>query len=76
MTRRKKTPKTDPAKAVAYLRVSTEDQHLGPEAQEHAIREWASRQGITLVAIHTDTATPSLCYRLASKPTSAVPIAR
>lgn len=54
MVTRKKTPKTDPTKAVAYLRVSTEDQHLGPEAQEHAIREWAGKQGITLVAIHTD----------------------
>jgi DNA invertase Pin-like site-specific DNA recombinase len=31
----------DPSVAVAYLRVSTEEQHLGPEAQRAAIERQA-----------------------------------
>ena len=49
-----KKPVTDASKAVAYIRVSTDEQHLGPEAQLAAIELWASRQGVTLVAIHRD----------------------
>ncbi len=44
----------EPSLAVAYLRVSTEDQHLGPEAQRAAITQWASRAGVTVAAWHTD----------------------
>ena len=33
----KTTPQTDPAVAVAYIRVSTEDQNLGPDAQRASI---------------------------------------
>lgn len=51
---KKSRPVTDPLKAVAYIRVSTEEQHLGPEAQLAAIELWATRQGITVVAIHRD----------------------
>jgi len=51
---KKSRPVTDAAKAVAYIRVSTEEQHLGPEAQLAAIEQWAARQGVTLVAIHRD----------------------
>ena len=40
--------------AVAYLRVSTEDQRLGPEAQRAAIVAWAERAGVTVAAWHTD----------------------
>lgn len=40
--------------AVAYLRVSTDDQHLGPEAQRAAIQMWADREGVSVVAWHTD----------------------
>jgi predicted site-specific integrase-resolvase len=47
-------PVTDATKAVAYIRVSTEEQHLGPEAQLAAIELWASRQGVTVVAVHRD----------------------
>ena len=49
-----KKPATDASKAVAYIRVSTDEQHLGPEAQLAAIEQWAVRQGVTLVAIHRD----------------------
>lgn len=46
--------RTDPRTAVAYLRVSTDEQHLGPEAQRAAIAAWADREGITVAAWHTD----------------------
>jgi DNA invertase Pin-like site-specific DNA recombinase len=51
---KKSRPVTDTTKAVAYIRVSTEEQHLGPEAQLAAIELWASRQGVTVVAVHRD----------------------
>lgn len=44
----------DPSRAVAYLRVSTEEQHLGPEAQRASIAAWAKRTGVTVAAWHTD----------------------
>jgi DNA invertase Pin-like site-specific DNA recombinase len=44
----------DTSKAVAYLRVSTEDQRLGPEAQRAAIGAWARREGVEVVAWHVD----------------------
>lgn len=47
-------PATDSRSAVAYLRVSTDEQHLGPEAQRAAIAAWAAREGVTVVAWHTD----------------------
>jgi DNA invertase Pin-like site-specific DNA recombinase len=42
------------ASAVAYLRVSTEEQHLGPEAQLAAVRSFAAARGIEIVAVFTD----------------------
>jgi DNA invertase Pin-like site-specific DNA recombinase len=47
-------PATDPRTAVAYLRVSTDEQHLGPEAQRAAILAWAAREGVTIAAWHVD----------------------
>jgi len=44
----------DPKVAVAYLRVSTKEQDLGPEAQKAAIAAWADRQGIRVVAYFED----------------------
>jgi DNA invertase Pin-like site-specific DNA recombinase len=44
----------DPKLAVAYLRVSREEQHLGPEAQRTSIEEWAAREGATVAAWHAD----------------------
>src|SRR5689334_18053073 len=40
--------------AVAYLRASTEDQKLGPEAQRAAIETWAAREGIEVAAWYVD----------------------
>jgi DNA invertase Pin-like site-specific DNA recombinase len=44
----------DPKVAVAYLRVSTKEQDLGPEAQRAAIAAWADRQGVRVVAYFED----------------------
>ena len=42
----------NPTQAVAYIRVSTEDQHLGTEAQRAAITRWATLNGVTVVEWH------------------------
>lgn len=42
--------KNDPRTAIGYLRVSTDDQALGPEAQRAAIERWAAGAGVTVVA--------------------------
>lgn len=47
-------PQPDPAKAIAYLRVSTDRQDLGPDAQRTAIRLWAKRRGVEVVDWHED----------------------
>lgn len=39
---------------MAYIRVSTEDQRLGPEAQRAAIEAWARGAGVAVVAWHSD----------------------
>jgi len=44
----------DPKVAVAYLRVSTQEQDLGPEAQRAAIDAWAERQGVRVVSYFED----------------------
>ena len=46
----------NPRKSVAYIRVSTEDQKLGPEAQRAAIESGAGREGVEVVAWHVDHA--------------------
>ena len=45
---------TNPRTAVAYLRVSTDRQELGPEAQRASIAAWAAREGVEVVAWHLD----------------------
>lgn len=45
---------TNPHLAIGYLRVSTEDQNLGPAAQRKAIEAWAAAHGVTLVAVFED----------------------
>lgn len=56
MNTTRRTPKhsTDARKAVAYLRVSTDEQHLGPEAQRAAVVAWATRAGVEIVAWYED----------------------
>lgn len=45
---------TDPNTAVAYLRASTDDQHLSPDAQRAAIVSWARTAGVAIVSWHVD----------------------
>jgi DNA invertase Pin-like site-specific DNA recombinase len=40
--------------AVGYLRVSTDEQHLGPDAQRDALDRWCLANGYTLAAVHAD----------------------
>jgi hypothetical protein len=40
--------------AVGYVRVSTEEQVLGPEAQRVALARWAEGRGLQLVVVHED----------------------
>lgn len=42
------------AHAIAYVRVSTDEQKLGPKAQRDAIEAFAAREGITVLAWHVD----------------------
>lgn len=51
---KKRKTKLDPSKAVAYLRVSTEDQLLGADAQREAVERYASTRHLTVVAWETD----------------------
>jgi DNA invertase Pin-like site-specific DNA recombinase len=54
---KKKPIQTDPGRAIAYIRVSTEEQHLGPEAQRGAIERWASTENIEVVDWFIDKGT-------------------
>ena len=54
MPKKTKTVATDSTKAVLYVRVSTEDQNLGPEAQKAAASRWAECMGVEIVAVHVD----------------------
>lgn len=45
----------NPLVAVAYLRVSTDEQKLGPEAQKAAIETWARREGVSVTSWHVDS---------------------
>lgn len=46
--------RADSSLAVAYVRVSTEEQRLGPEAQRAAIEVWAAREGVQVASWHVD----------------------
>lgn len=45
---------TDPRKIIGYLRVSTDEQTLGPAAQRAALEQWAAGNGAELVAVFVD----------------------
>lgn len=53
-TPKKSKVRTDPGRAVAYIRVSTAEQRIGPTAQRDAIEAWSARQGIDVVSWHAD----------------------
>jgi len=54
VARRKAITVTDPRKVVGYLRVSTEDQSLGPDAQRATLVRWCHAHGAELVATFID----------------------
>lgn len=54
MSRSRKRPPGSQNRAVGYLRVSTDDQHLGPEAQRSALSAWCRDHQVDLVAVHED----------------------
>lgn len=58
---RRRRASTDSKLAVAYIRVSTEDQNLGPEAQRTAIERWAASHGVTVVSWHVDQGVSGAC---------------
>ena len=53
MARRRKTPGNQKV-GIAYVRASTTDQHLSPDAQRAAIEAWAKRTGVTIASWHVD----------------------
>lgn len=50
----KRVRKGDEKVAIAYLRASTGEQKLSPEAQRAAVEAWASAHGVTVAAWHVD----------------------
>ena len=50
----RKAKNLDPKAIVAYLRVSTEEQGLGMEAQRNAIKAWADLHGVKIAAWYED----------------------
>ena len=42
------------AAVIGYVRVSTDEQSLGPEAQRAAIERWAAARGLAVLAVHED----------------------
>lgn len=73
--RRRRRHAGDPALVVGYVRVSTEEQALGPAAQREALESWCRAQGARLVAVHEDLGVsgktevdrrPGLCAALAT----------
>lgn len=61
--------------AIGYVRVSTDEQRLGPEAQRASIEAWAAREGVQVAAWHADHGVsgatpiegrPGLCGALAA----------
>jgi DNA invertase Pin-like site-specific DNA recombinase len=44
----------DPKVAVGYVRVSTDEQSLGPEAQRAAIEKWAQSRGVRVAVVFED----------------------
>src|SRR4051794_16175106 len=59
------SPDSPATRAALYARVSTADRSQTPETQLHALREWAKRLGVTVVAEYVDQASGSRADRIA-----------
>jgi DNA invertase Pin-like site-specific DNA recombinase len=51
---RPKASKPNPKTAIAYIRVSTDEQALGPEAQRADIERWSAASGARVLGWHVD----------------------
>jgi site-specific DNA recombinase len=51
---KRRTKPGDLGRAIGYIRVSTEEQKLGPKAQAEALESWASRESVQLLACFID----------------------
>lgn len=49
-----KKPSANPKRAVLYIRVSTDEQHLSPEGQRADMAAYCEAQGLTIMATHED----------------------
>lgn len=54
MSRKPHRAIANPKIVVCYCRVSTEEQSLGPEAQQAAMRRWCDASGAAVAALHAD----------------------
>ena len=54
MARQTKAPKSNETLAIGYVRVSTDEQALGPDAQRTALARWCDAHGVELLAVHED----------------------
>jgi DNA invertase Pin-like site-specific DNA recombinase len=50
----KRASNGDPKTAIGYIRVSTDEQSLGPQAQADAIARWATAHGVRVAAVFSD----------------------
>jgi DNA invertase Pin-like site-specific DNA recombinase len=51
---KRRTGETDPRRGIGYVRVSSDDQRLGPEAQRAVLKQWCTAHGGQLVATCID----------------------
>lgn len=51
---RRKASGANAQRVVGYVRASTDEQHLTPDAQRAALESWCARQGAELVAVYVD----------------------
>ncbi len=54
MAARRRRRDTDPKKVVGYVRVSTDEQALGPEAQKTALEAWCKAHEAVLISVCED----------------------
>jgi DNA invertase Pin-like site-specific DNA recombinase len=54
MAKRRRVTQGSSDKAIGYIRVSTDDQRLGPKAQAKALDAWSAREGVQLLAVFVD----------------------